>query len=324
MELNGNGKLTHDAVAIRFFRQLVILQDDFYIRHLAEKKILGPVLDVLLRTMPRDNLLCSACLDLFVLISKENIKDLIKHLVENYREKIMALAYIDTFREIITRYDHSQGYTTTVDPYFIESEDEMAGRRPTNHGARGMMEHLAVDPAEEEYWNTSDDEENVVRETLDHSATPSSNSGKPPREGTSGRPLVEYTSDDDSEDSLDAVMTSASAPPANEASKENKEPTTPGSTSGTATPPERVSEKRRREEDEDDALDKLVHHKRRNSNAASSNASINSATALRKKKNFGGGRDASPNGHGPKKIAITISSSIKTAAVKAGSEEEGK
>jgi len=250
-----------------------------------------------------------------VLISKENIKDLIKHMVENYREKIMALAYVDTFREIITRYDHTQGYTTTVDPYFLESEDELASRRPTNPGARGMMEHLAVDPTEEEYWNTSDDEENVVRETPDHAATPSSGSGKP---------LVEYTSDEDSEENPDAVMTSVNASPADEASKENKEPTTPGSTSGTSTPPERVSEKRRREEDEDDALDKLVHHKRRNSSAASSNSSISSATALRKKKNFGGSRDASPNGHGPKKISITISSSIKNAAVKAGAEEEGK
>jgi protein phosphatase-4 regulatory subunit 3 len=302
------------AVAIRFFRQLIVLQEEFYIRHLAEKQILGPVLDVLLRTMPRDNLLSSACLELFALISKENIRDLIKHLVENYREKIMALAYIDTFREIITRYDHSQGYTTTVDPYFLESEDELVSRRPTNSGARGMMEHLAVDPTEEEYWNTSDDEENVVRAAPEGGATTN---------GSTAKPLVEYTSDEEAEEGSDAVMTSATALPSDEASKENKEPTTPGTTSGTATPPERVSEKRRREEDEDDALDKLVHHKRRNS-AASSNSSISSATALRKKKNFGGGRDASPNGHGPKKIAITISSSIKNAAVKAGSEEEGK
>ncbi|KAK0643557.1 component of IIS longevity pathway SMK-1-domain-containing protein [Cercophora newfieldiana] len=301
-------------VAIRFFRQLVVLQEEFFIRHLAEKKILGPVLDVLLRTMPRDNLLCSACLDLFALISKENIRDLIKHLVENYREKIMALAYIDTFREIITRYDHSQGYAA-VEPYFLESDDEVSTRRPTNPGARGMMEHLAIDPTEDEYWNTSDDEENVAREAPETGATPNSSTAKP---------LVEYTSDDDGEESADAVMTSTAATPSDDASKENKEPTTPGSTSGTATPPERVSEKRRREEDEDDALDKLVHHKRRNSSAASSNSSISSATALRKKKNFGGGRDVSPNGHGPKKISITISSSIKNAAVKAGAEEEGK
>jgi len=303
-------------VAIRFFRQLVVLQEEHYIRHLADRKVLGPVLDVLLRTMPRDNLLCSACLDLFALISKENIRDLIKHLVENYREKIMALAYIDTFREIITRYDHSQGYTITVEPYFLESEDELSNRRPTNPNGRGMMEHLAVDPNEDDYWNSvSDDEENVVREGPELGATPNSSN--------TAKPLVEYTSDEDVEESSDAVMTSAAAPPSDDASKENKEPTTPGSTSGTATPPERVSEKRRREEDEDDAIDKLVHHKRRNSSAASSNSSINSATALRKKKNFGGSRDASPNGHGPKKISITISSSIKNAAVKAGPDEEG-
>lgn len=295
----------------------MILQEEHYIRHLADKKILGPVLDVLLRTMPRDNLLCSACLDLFVLISKENIRDLIKHLVENYREKIMALAYIDTFREIITRYDHSQGYAAAaVEPYFLESEDELSSRRPTNPSARGMMEHLAVDPTDDDYWNGSDDEENVVPEAGEPGATPSSNN--------TGKPLVEYTSDDDGEENSDAVMISTVAPPSDEASKENKEPTTPGSSSGTATPPERVSEKRRREEDEDDALDKLVHHKRRNSSAASSNSSISSATALRKKKNFGGGRDVSPNGHGPKKISIAISSSIKSTALKAGAEEEGK
>lgn len=272
------------------------------------------MLDVLLRTMPRDNLLCSACLELFALISKENIRDLIKHLVENYREKIMALAYIDTFREIITRYDHSQGYTTTVDPYFLESEDELASRRPTNPGARSMMEQLAVDPAEEEYWNTSDDEENAVRGTPEHTATTNGNTAKP---------LVEYTSDEEAEESSDAVMTTATSVPSDE-SKENKEPTTSVAASGAGIPPERISEKRRREEDEDDALDKLVHHKRRNSSAASSTSSINSATALRKKKNFGSGRDVSPNGHGPKKI-ITISSSIKNAALKAGpGEDDGK
>lgn len=290
-----------------------MLQDEFYVKHLAEKKVLGPVLDVLLRTMPRDNLLCSACLDLFALISKEHIKELIKHLVEGYREKVMALGYLDIFRDIIHQYDHSQGYTASGDTYFIESEDEL-GRRPPNHGARSMMEHLAVDPAQEEYWNTSDDEEeNVVRSTPDPAATTN---------GAALKPLVEYTSDEEAEEGGDAVMTGSPSLPLEDASKENKEPTTPGSASGAATPPERLSEKRRREEDDDDALDKLVHHKRRNSNAVSGNSNNLSPVGLRRKKSL---RDASPNGPGPKKIAITISSSVKTATVKAsGGEEETK
>lgn len=300
-------------VAIRFIRQLVVLQEEFYIRHLVEKNVLGPVLDVLLRTMPRDNLLSSACLELFALIAKENIRDLNKHLVENYREKIMALAYIDTFRDIIARYDHAQGYPATVDPYFLESEDEPgSNRRPTNTGGRGMIEQLVVDPSEEEYWNTSDDEDTVAR------TTPATTNGT--------KPLVEYTSDEEAED---AVMGSATTLPADQESKENKDPVTPSTTPSSATtPPERVSEKRRREEDEDDALDQLVQHKRRNSSAASSNASI--SPGLRKKKSLVGARDAvvgQQNGNAPtKRISITISSSIKnSAAVKAGSgEEEGK
>ncbi|KAK1759458.1 putative suppressor of mek1 protein [Echria macrotheca] len=295
-------------VAIRFFRQLVLLQDEFYIKHLAEKNILGPVLDVLLRTMPRDNLLSSACLDLFVLINKENIKDLIKHLVENYREKVMALSYMETFREILARYDQTQGYTASADAYFLESEDEM-GRKPSN-SARGMMEHLNVDPVQEEYWNTSDDEEDVARGLEQGSMT----NGTP-------RPLVEYTSSDEEADEAggDTLMTAA---PASDEAKENKEPAATPSPPA-ATPPDRVSEKRRREEDEDDALDKLVTHKRRNSAASTSNHSH--TAALRKKKSFGG-RDA--GSHTTKKISISLSPSVAKNAVTAvkavGEVEESK
>ncbi|KAK5660279.1 hypothetical protein OQA88_12819 [Cercophora sp. LCS_1] len=297
-------------VAIRFFRQLVVLQDEFYTKHLAEKAILGPVLDVLLRTMPRDNLLSSACLELFALINKEEHRSLIKHLVETYREKIMALAYMDTFREILSRYDQTQGFTATVDPYFIESEDEL--RRPTNPASRGLMgEHLAIDPAQEDYWNTSDDEdENPARGAPAQGAN--SNGTATPK------PLVEYTSDEETEENGDAVMTPAASLSPDDAFKENKSPNPSTPPSGTATPPERLSEKRRREEDDDDALDKLVHHKRRNSNASASN-SAHTAAALRKKKSFSSGTTPLVPA---KKFAITISSNIKNAAVKASGEEE--
>lgn len=262
--------------------------------------------------MPRDNLLSSACLELFALINKEEHRSLIKHLVESYREKIMALAYMDTFREILNRYDQTQGFTATVDPYFLESEDEL--RRPTNPAARGLMgEQLAIDPAQEEYWNTSDDEEeNPTRATPEQGA--SSNGTATPK------PLVEYTSDEEAEDNGDAVMTPAASLSPDDAFKENKEPSPSTPPSGTVTPPERLSEKRRREEEDDDALDKLVQHKRRNSNASASN-SAHSAAALRKKKSFGNGGGGNPLVT-PKKLAITISSNIKNAAVKASGEEE--
>ncbi|KAK4193870.1 component of IIS longevity pathway SMK-1-domain-containing protein [Podospora australis] len=311
-------------VAIRFFRQLVILQDEFYIKHLVEKKVFGPILDALLRTLPRDNLVSSACLELFAQIMKDNIKDLIKHVVETYREKLNLLSGIDLFRETLIRYDLTQASPKTIDRFFADAEDELT-RRPANAG-RGMMEHLSVDPAQEEYWNTSDDEEE--------------NQG-PATNGNLLKPLVEYTSDEEDDGSGDALMTvdSVAAEEA-AASKENQEPTSksaPTTPTPTTAPPERLSEKRRREEDEDDALDKLMQHKRRNSSSSSttgSNSSM-SGTLVQKKSSFNNGKprsregSPSPNGvGGPRKIAISISPSIKTAAVETasegGAEENGK
>lgn len=253
-----------------------------------------------MRTLPRDNLLGSACLELFFLINKENVRELIKHLIDNYREKFQALAYLDTFRQMLNSYDNNQGYTVTIDPSFWESEDEM-GQRPQSMGGRGMMEHLTVDSAQEDYWNTSDDED-------DHPERGGPSHG-PVTNGGPLKPLVEYTSDEETDENGDAVMDPSSA-----ALSPDVDSFSAALSSGPVGPPERLSEKRRREEDDDDVLDKLVHHKRRNSSTSATSTSSNlSAAALRKKKGLGS-RDSSPNGAGPKRISINISSSVKNAA----------
>ncbi|KAL2134672.1 hypothetical protein VTI74DRAFT_11183 [Chaetomium olivicolor] len=324
-------------VGIRFFRHLVAFQDEFYVKQMVDKQVLGPILDVLLRTLPRDNLLCSACLELFMLINKQNIKDLIKQMVENYREKVMALAYMDTFHEILTRYDQTQGFTANIDTFF-DSEDELGRARPSNPatGRPGgaMMEHLAIDQAQEDYWNTSDDEEEEIYSTQQafHEAIMAKLASQKNEAAASqavAKPLVEYDSDEEAEDDSenaregDATMTPAGSatPPTRpyrnqdgDAAKENQPArnltiSTPAAASAAAAaaaaaaaPPERLSEKRRREEDEDDALDKLTQHKRRNSSSTASNASASpvSTAILRKKRSFtsGGGSGTAQVGGG--------------------------
>jgi len=264
-------------VAIRFIKQLVLMNDEFYMKHIAEKQILGPILDVLLRAITRDNLLCSACLDLFVLINKENVKDLIKHLVENYREKIMALSHMDTFREMVSRYDQTEGYTTNPEYFMDEDDDEgqtaaESERRPTRPTAGLMEEQLTVDQAQEEYWNSISDEEDEGPQN-----------GPPRTNGTSNtlpllKPLVEYGSDEEDGMAGDEAPAQEKKDDENISPKENGEPpVTPTKAAAaaavSATPPERLSEKRRREEDEDDdAFDKLLHSKRRGSNASAASA----------------------------------------------------
>ncbi|KAI1446830.1 DUF625-domain-containing protein [Annulohypoxylon stygium] len=283
-------------VAIRFLRQLIGLQDEFYIKHVVEKKVVGPILDVLIQTMPRDNLLCSACLEFFEFIRKENIKELVKHIVENYRDKVQGLAYLELFRTMLIRYDQTGGFSVNMD-YFIEVEDEPRKRQSQNiiNPKTGIMEQLTMDQAEEEYWNTSDEEEEMQ--------------GRPgnraPMNGESpnAKPLVDYASDEEGDENLDAGALSADEDRPDDVVRKT------GQNSRSVAPPlERLSEKRRREEDEEDDLSKMVQHKRRNSTSASSNSSAVSGI-LRKKKSISGARDA---GGGPRKIAISISPNLKS------------
>lgn len=280
-------------VAVRFIRQLIGLQDEFYVKHVLEKKVIGPILDVLVETMPKDSLLSSACLEFFEFIRKENIKELVKHVVENYRDKIQSLVYLDLFRTLLLRYDQTGGFSTNMD-YYIEVDDEPKKRVGVVNPKTGLMEHLAMDQTEEEYWNTSDDEDDLQARPGNR---PSSANGEP-----NAKPLVDYASDEEGDENLEAGALSA------DEDRQDDEPVKANETPrDSAPPPERLSEKRRREEDEEDDLSKMVQHKRRNSTSASSNASSVSGV-LRRKKTVSSARDA---GGGPKKIAISLSPNLK-------------
>lgn len=296
-------------VAIRFLRQLLNLQDEFYIKQLSEKKVIEPILDVLLATMPRDNLLSSACLEFFEFIKKETVKDLIKHMVENFRGKMQSLGYLELFHTLMMRYDQTNGFTANHD-YFLESEEDVGGRRRPNINPRtgGLMEHIAMDQAEEEYWNTSDDEEDMQGRMDSRGSTIN---------GESPRKLVDYASDEDPDDNVEAGALSAdedrpdSEPADDSASKSNGGPV------DTVPPPERLSEKRRREEDEEDDLGKTIQTKRRNSMSANSNGSTG-PPLIRKRKSAVHAKDVGA----PKKIAISLPSNAKVRNEQAGKQPD--
>ncbi|ORY63253.1 component of IIS longevity pathway SMK-1-domain-containing protein [Pseudomassariella vexata] len=297
-------------VTIRFLRQLIGLNDEFYIKHLSEKRVIGPILDVLMETMPRDNLLSSACLEFFEFIRKEMIKDLIKHTVENYRDKLQSLSYVELFRFLLQRYDQTRGFTVNLD-YFLESSDDDVARRRTNVNPRAnvhLMEHISIDQAEEEYWNTSDDEDDLQAKIGNRA--PLVNGGSP------NTKLVDYASDEETDEAVVAGSSTLASSNTGEATPEktdNQAPKSDGVTSA-IPPPERLSEKRRREEDGEDEMSKLIQHKRRNSTSPNSNASSTSGV-IKKKKSATSARDA--GGGGPK-IAISISSSIKAGSGQPG------
>jgi len=282
-----------------------------------ETGVLGPILDVLLQGVARDNLLSSACLDFFELFKKDHCRELVKHLVEKHREKLQALGHLQLFQEILMRGDQPQGFVPSMDPYFMEPDEDMAARRPPNAPpGRALMEHIAVDPEQEAYWNGPDEEEDTQLKAA--SPMPAVN-GSP-----AAKPLVDYVSDEETDENGDTEMSAAALddePLGGDRADEAATATSP--TASPTGPPERLSEKRRREEEEDDEMGKLMQNKRRNSGSTSLNAaSAASGATLRKKSLSFSGRGVPSTA--AKKISISISSpALKAAAAAAAAAAAG-
>jgi len=247
--------------------------------------------------MPRDNLLNSACLELFELIKRENIKPLITHLVETHRDRLSQITYVDTFQNLVLRYDQMQGYTSAdPDPGAAPDDDLTPTRSGTKINGHQRWQGLKEDAAEEAYFNTSDDEDELS----------AAEASKLPTNGASpllNKSLVDYP-DDDLSDPMDTSPPPpkpyklSSAPP-DESSPSPKPSLNPSAHS----PPERLSEKRRRQEDadDDDALVKLSQPKRRTSSLSSGSSN----GVLRRKKAFSD-RARESLGPGTKKIEISF------------------
>lgn len=299
--------------ALKFFRTAVSLQDQFYAAQVIKSGAFDAIIAIVIDTMPRDNLLNSACLEMFEFIRKETIKPIVIHLGEQYRQKIQDITYVDTFENLLMRYD--QLTTDHPEPeHTLFSQDDVTppmNRTHMNGRWQGLPE---MDANEEDYFNTSDDEEDEAEddpgrenmkemservqwqrrrtktEMMNGSASPLS------------KPLVDYP-DDDEDEPMDskAIDTTPQTPLTPEsvmeassvearATPEKKLQPSPEIKSAADVevpqPPERVTEKRRRQEDdEDDELGKLSGGPKRR-NSATSNSSLASQGSLRRKKGF--------------------------------------
>ncbi|KAI6247570.1 hypothetical protein HI914_04327 [Erysiphe necator] len=280
---------------LKFIRSLVGLQDEFYNQQIIQGKLLEPVLDLIMESMPRDSLLNSAAFELFNFIGREKINNLTIHLVENYRDKLMKINSVDTFSYLITRYDSSQGFSIihadTEDETPVLPRPPLCGRWES--GIKGL------DAQEEEYFNTSDEDD---EEANRYPSPPEILNVTSPLK----KPLVDYLSDEEDATECDTPLenfVNLNDSPLRNLYDSPKSPCDgTGKTSQSPSPitPERLSDKRRREADEIDEIDKLSQaSKRRNSMS-----SLGSNNILRRKKKFPNSPGSNPT---KAKIAISIS-----------------
>lgn len=266
------------------------------------------------------------------------MKPLISYFVENHRERLEKITYVDTFRALVLRYDQMQEFFTDVDTTLFSNESD--SRVNGNQRWQGVIVGAAkdLDAAEEAYFNTSDDEDE-----------PSPSTKTPRQKHILIKSLVDYPDDDDEIMEPTATKSSPAPDPSSSSPTSTKylinQDRSPPSASTSApasptplssnrstppqTPPERISEKRRRQQDdEEDELGKLSITNKRRSFSTSSHPIItshslsnnnNNHNFLRRKKGFSAlgsvhhSNKDSPNG--PKKIEISLASVKRAGAV---------
>ncbi|KAL6611759.1 DUF625-domain-containing protein [Neocallimastix sp. 'constans'] len=136
--------------ALRYFRACISMKDEFYNKHLIKNSVFKPIIQMLSETEKRNNLLNSACLELFVFIRVENIKSLIVHIVSNYRSILETFNYVNVFKLLITRYEQYQDSSESVNNN--ETTSKMSISSKVNDWGK-------TDEEEEAYFNDDDEED---------------------------------------------------------------------------------------------------------------------------------------------------------------------
>ena len=296
-------------IALKWFRTCIGLQDEFHNRQLTNNKLFEPILNIVYETMPRDNLLNSCCLELFEYIKRESIKQIIYHLAETYRDRLMAITYVNTFQGIVQKFDlyqnpyvpNGEGDTSfTTEP---DTPDALRGRMLNG---RQPFSGLKEDADEDAYFNTDDDLDGEFGDdddgdlpshaTMAHIDAVMSNGHASRSHASPMKALVDYPDDDDDDDEMDLLasspdtlkdkksssnstvssdnMPSTDSPDGQSERGRSREARVPDS------PPEPMAIKRRRAEDDDDELGKMMGSGKRRNSSASLNSAKGSANTV--------------------------------------------
>ena len=287
--------------ALKFFRQCIGLQDEHYNRQLMSHRQFGPILNIVYETMPRDNLLNSACLELFEFIRRENLKPLIRHLAEEYGERLQEITYVDTFKALLTRYHQMMHPETDMTLFDQGSVGAVNSNQQSNANGNQRWQGMKdMDADEEAYFNTSDDEDELQQDNRDASVQRLKGQ-QALANGVASSPMLKALVDypDDEDDLMDTSTTPApSRPihilPSSPSTTSSERPQLAPSPVLSNLPLERLSEKRRREEDSDeDELGKLsvkTSNKRRNSGNSNALTGLSSqGTSVNNSSGSGGG-----------------------------------
>ncbi|GFP99615.1 serine/threonine-protein phosphatase 4 regulatory subunit 3 [Phtheirospermum japonicum] len=181
------------VAAIRFVRALVSRSDEHLMNHLVKNNVLKPIIDAFVANGDRYNLLNSAVLDLIEYIRKENLKILVRYLVDTFWDQLAKFENLSSIHALKVKYEQSlENVGTTSTGSLLDQ--------------RKRLDERALEKEEENYFNEDSDEEDsasarTASSNRSQSQPPVLANGSPlnspsPRSGG----LVDYDDDEDDED----------------------------------------------------------------------------------------------------------------------------
>ncbi|KAK8661817.1 hypothetical protein V6N13_091409 [Hibiscus sabdariffa] len=137
------------AAAVRFVRTILSRHDEHLICHFVKNNLLEPIVDAFVANGNRYNVLHSAVLELFEYIRKENLKVLVKHIVDAFWYKLVKFEHLHSLHSFKVKYEQcleNCGPETNVnvlDP-------------------RKRIDERAQEKEEEDYSNEESDEDDTT------------------------------------------------------------------------------------------------------------------------------------------------------------------
>ncbi|XP_030974008.1 serine/threonine-protein phosphatase 4 regulatory subunit 3-like isoform X1 [Quercus lobata] len=182
------------VAAVRFVRTILSRSDEHLISHIVKNNLLKPIVDAFVSNGNRYNLLNSAVLELFEYIRKENLKLLLKYIVDSFWDQLAKFENLVSIQSLKVKYEQSL---------------ENCGTKGTGNVSenRKRIDERALEKEEEDYFNEDSDEEDTASASMSHAQKVQSQpvlsngvtTSGPPSSPRSGG-LVDYEDDEDDED----------------------------------------------------------------------------------------------------------------------------
>ena len=92
--------------ALKLLRACVGLKDEFYNRYLVKSDLFEPIVRSFRANGEKYNLLNSAILELVDFVRRENVRNLVAHLLEKFKDFIDTVEYCETFKLLKERHEN--------------------------------------------------------------------------------------------------------------------------------------------------------------------------------------------------------------------------